>query len=89
MADLLDTRIAQAKARVIGGEAEDADWMILILDRQCSRLDTIIENIKPLRQFEADRRFFVRLLSHPAAPPLLAMLGGGGVAGIMARGSWP
>ncbi len=83
MPDLLDVRIAEARARVVAGEAEDGDWTLLILDRQCERLDTIIDELRPVAVFAADRRIALRFLDSNLgriAVPLAAAAAGVGAA---------
>ena len=48
MADILDDRIAESRRRAARGEAEDADWFLLVQDRQCGKLDRILDTLGTL-----------------------------------------
>ena len=80
MADVLDIRIEQAKRNIAEGKGENVDWMLLINDRQCGKLDKMIEVVddvdKKVNVFYDDRKLALKWL----AGGLMAGTGGGGIA---------
>ena len=46
--DILDHRIQQAHDAAARNEATDTEWLMLILDRQCGKLDSIQTKVESL-----------------------------------------
>ena len=49
MADILGTKVREAYSKAIAGEANDAEWLMLLMDRQCKKLDAIHGDVRDVR----------------------------------------
>ena len=49
--DVLDAKVRDAYSKAVKNEASDLEWVILLLDRQCQRLDAIHQDLQ-----EVDRK---------------------------------
>ena len=98
---LLDTRIREARGRCSRSEGSDNDWLMLILDRQCGKLDRITDSLgesaKNAHKIadtvaetnEVVRRFaFDRRLVLFAFVALATVGGAAGLVGALVRLAW-
>ena len=78
--DILDTHIEEARKRAANNEATDADWMLLILARQCGQLAAIRDAVEDVQckvaVFWSDRKRALAVLGSVG-------LGGAGIGGAV------
>ena len=84
--ELLDGHLEEVRSRIRNNKASETDWLFLILNRQCEKLDSMADKVDrivdTILPFERDRNFAINFLKRNWFQ-VSVLLGGGTGIGLI------